>query len=334
MNISTLVTEYVTFKQALGFRFQTNANILQGFIRFIGKDTEMTSISNEQIAEFLQGSGALTRTWHVKHNTLVGLYRYAVRRGYLTSTPLPRVVPKLPPTIVPYIYSPQELKRLIDATDFYQRNRSSMPPETVRMIILLLYGAGLRGGEAVALKLGDVDLAQALITVRNSKFNKSRLVPLGQPLTQELVRYAKQRQHWSHSNKDAPFFVIRTGAAVNHSTLQGAFQRLRHHAQIQRHDGARYQPRLHDLRHSFAVHRLIAWYQQGEDVQRLLHPLSVYMGHVNIADTQVYLTMTPELLDLANTRFQQYALGGNSDEHQLCALTRSLDSTISAGISR
>ena len=90
-------------------------------------------------------------------------------------------------------------------------------------------------------------------------------------------------------------------------TLQATFKRLRDHTGIHRTDGGRYQPRLHDLRHSFAVHRLISWYQQGANVQQLLPNLSVYLGHVNVASTQVYLTMTPELLQEANARFERYA---------------------------
>ncbi len=316
MRLGCLVKEYVAFKRALGFHFRTNESVLQAFTRSIGAETDIAEISDPQISIFLQGTGPLTRTWHVKHNALVGLYRYAIRNSYVAKSPLPKVVPKLPPTIVPYIYSRNELKRLIKATASYQRNRSSLHPATVRMIILLLYGAGLRGHEAVSLTIGDVDSANALVTIRNTKFNKSRIVPLGKQLTQEMVQYAEDRKNDGHSiDNPAPFFVLRTGEPVNHDTLQGAFQRIRKHARIERHDGARYQPRLHDLRHAFAVHRLISWYQQGKDVQRLLHHLSIYMGHVHIAATQVYLTMTPELLELANTRFESYALGGKNDEH-------------------
>jgi site-specific recombinase XerD len=93
--------------------------------------------------------------------------------------------------------------------------------------------------------------------------------------------------------------------------LERAFRRLREHIGMRRTDGARYQPRLHDLRHTFAVHRLTEWYRQGADVQRLVHDLSVYLGHVRLAHTQVYLTMTPELLHQASTSFERYARGGD-----------------------
>jgi integrase/recombinase XerD len=106
----------------------------------------------------------------------------------------------------------------------------------------------------------------------------------------------------------APFFIARNGASINMSTLQGNFRRIRTHAGIHRIDGATYQPRIHDLRHTLAVHRLIAWYREGVEVQRLLPYLSDYLGHAYLAATSVYLSMTPELLAEASKRFEQHAL--------------------------
>ncbi|MHC4228925.1 MAG: tyrosine-type recombinase/integrase [Planctomycetota bacterium] len=162
--------------------------------------------------------------------------------------------------------------------------------------------------EAVALTFGDVDLPNAMLTVRNTKFNKTRLVPLGSDLNQVMTQYLTQRPQASHSqHPDATFFVLRRGTPVSVQIVEQNFRRLCQYTGVHRCDGARYQPRLHDLRHSFAVHRLTSWYQQGADVQILLPYLSTYLGHVNLAATQVYLTMTPELLQEASRRFQQYA---------------------------
>jgi site-specific recombinase XerD len=152
-----------------------------------------------------------------------------------------------------------------------------------------------------------------LLTIRDSKFFKSRLVPISRHLTEVLTEYARWRAAtYPSANADSRFFFGRRGAAIHLCTLDDAFQRLREHAGVRRSDGARYQPRLHDLRHTFAVHRLTAWYRQGADVQRLLHHLSVYLGHAHLAATQVYLTMTPELLHQAGTRFERYARGEGS----------------------
>jgi integrase/recombinase XerD len=125
-----------------------------------------------------------------------------------------------------------------------------------------------------------------------------------------LTEYARWRTvTYQSAGGENRFFRGKRGAAIPLRTLEDTFQRLREHADVRRSDGARYQPRLHDLRHTFAVHRLTAWYRQGADVQRLLYHLSVYLGHAHLAATQVYLTMTPELLHQAGTRFERYALG-------------------------
>ena len=163
----------------------------------------------------------------------------------------------------------------------------------------------------MALKLEDVDLSDAVLTIRETKFFKTRLVPLGPQLNQAMIRYAALRKEAGHSlSEQAAFFVLRNGAAVPGHLVDKAFRRLRVHASVSRTDGGRYGPRMHDLRHTFAVHRLTAWYQQGADVQKLLPQLATYLGHINLSSTQVYLTMTPELLREANVRFAQYVFKG------------------------
>jgi integrase len=130
-----------------------------------------------------------------------------------------------------------------------------------------------------------------------------------------MAEYAKRREKAGHSqDSDAPFFVTRYGARVPLYLVQRGFRRLRAQAGVRREDGARYQPRLHDLRHSAAVHRLTAWYREGKNVQRLLPLLSTYLGHVDIVSTQLYLTMTPELLHEANKRFAKYVFGESHHE--------------------
>jgi integrase len=132
-------------------------------------------------------------------------------------------------------------------------------------------------------------------------------VPIGPRLTAVLRTYADDRRWQGHANNRAhPFFVTRTDTAVTRGMAEAAFVRLRNSADIAREDGARYQPRLHDLRHTMAVHRLVAWYREGADVQRLLPQLATYLGHVDVAATQRYLTMTPELLEEASRRFERY----------------------------
>jgi integrase/recombinase XerD len=310
MNLQPAVEEYIAFKKALGYRFSVNQKPLRRFARILGADRDLSEIRAEEVLRFLDGDGPLTSAWHVRHNALAGFYRYALGHGYLTHSPLPTQTPKQPRTFVPYIYSREELRRLLAATTICQQDARKLTAETFRAILLLLYGAGLRLGEAVSLKLADFDLAQGTLVVRETKFFKTRLIPLGKDLHQELKQYAEWRREAGYSQSpEAPLFAYRTGTAINMKTLRGAFERLRRLAGVRRNDSARYQPRLHDLRHAFAVHRLVAWYQSGADVQKLLPALATYLGHNRLAETQVYLTMTPDLLQAANRRFAQYVFG-------------------------
>jgi integrase/recombinase XerD len=314
MNLQQSIEQYVAFRQALGERFKSNSAVLRAFGRTIGADADIAEVRGEQISAFLAGSGPITRTWRGKYDALSGFYRYAVSRGYATSCPLPTVIPKRPSSLVPYIYSHEELHRLLQATDSYQKLRSCMEPVTVRTLVLLLYGTGLRCCEAVDLNRADLDLDGSLLTIRQTKFFKTRLVPFGPSLAHPLSQYAARCQGTGIMSGDrVPFFSTRAGARVSLDTLKGSFRRLCKHAGIGRHDGGRYQPRLHDLRHTFAVHRLTSWYRQGADVQKMLPQLSVYLGHAHLAATQVYLSMTPELLREACTRFERYV--GEEERH-------------------
>src|SRR5262249_55222165 len=156
-------------------------------------------------------------------------------------------------------------------------------------LLLLLYGTGLRISEALSLTNEDVDLQEGVVFVRDTKFYKTRLVPMGTQMREVLVQYAKRRKESGRSqDKSAPFFMTRRSAPLTVALVESSFQRLRAHAGVHRADGARYQPRLHDLRHTFAVHRLTEGYRERQNVQKLLPQLSTYMGHAKISCTQLY----------------------------------------------
>ncbi len=295
MKLPEAVAAYVAYKLSLGMRFATEARTLKSFYRTLG-DIDMSEVDADRVYAFLAGKGPITAFWHRKLSALRGFYRFAIARGYTTSSPLPLTVPEEPRTFVPYIYSREEMKRLLAATADRERcNRSSL---ACRTLLLLLYGTGLRIGEAVGLNLADVDLDYGILCIRDTKFYKARLVPTGPDLTSVLVQYAAERNKWPPLNPEAALY---------------AFKQLRERAQVRRDDSARYQPRLHDLRHTYTVTRLVSWYREGADVQRLLPQLATYLGHVHIGATQHYLTMTPELLRQASLRFERYARGG--DDH-------------------
>jgi integrase/recombinase XerD len=312
MKLSEVVSLYVSHKRALGHRFRTEEAILRSFCKAVGNGP-IATIEPEAVRAFLNGNGPGTEYGVKKYRVLSGLYRYALARGLAKVSPLPRAIPKpTAPAFVPYIYSHEELKRLLDAVPAACAGRVPIEEEVFRTLLLLLYGAGLRLGEALALTLGDVDLHQACLRVRETKFFKSRLVPLGKDLTRLLTDYVVRRQERHTASAEAPLFCFRDGSPLSQSAARNAFRRLRSHAGVLRDGGTRRQPRLHDLRHTAAVHRIIAWYRSGADLQELLPKLATYMGHVDLSATQRYLTMTPELLRQASLRFEHYAIGEQS----------------------
>jgi site-specific recombinase XerD len=311
MKLKQLIAQYVAFRKSMGNDFESEEGLLKTFCRAMGDEIAVADVTADRVKAFLDGAGPISGYWHRKHTILNGFYRYALSRGHVSVSPLPVVTPKQPERFVPYIYSHEELRRLLDGTASYQKQRILLEPYTFRAALLLLYGAGLRLSEALCLTLEDVDLLDAVIIVRDTKFYKTRLVPLGPELNQAMSDYAHRRRRDGHSQDgSAPFFVTRAGARVPIRLIQRAFRRLRAQSGVRRQSDARFQPRLHDLRHSFAVHRLTTWYREGKNVQHLLPYLSTYLGHSDIASTQLYLTMTPELLQEASVRFERYALQG------------------------
>lgn len=306
MKLTDLVSSYITFKRSLGMRFRSDAGVLRAFCRALG-DVELCDIKPGAVLAFLAGNGPVTAYWHHKYKVLSGFYRFAIPRGHTDTSPLPSTIPKCPPPMTPYVYSTQELCGLLAATDCLQTPMSPLQAATFRTLLLLLYGTGMRIGEALSLTLADVSLMESLITIHDAKFFKTRLVPTGPKLTNHLSAYKKQRCRLPlPAGEASAFLATRTGNALSYGRVNQLFQKVRKAAGIRREDEARYQPRLHDIRHTAAVHRIVAWYREGADVQRRLLQLSTYLGHVDIASTQRYLSMTPELLNEASARFEKY----------------------------
>ena len=304
MNLQRLIEQYISYQRSLGSVYVTEARILRAFGRTRGPRASVAGVHVRHVDAFLGKARPVTRTWFTRFGCLRCFFRYAVSRGHVTTAPLPTTIPKRPPVFVPYIYSREELHRLLQVVKSHPRS-ISLEPATIRTMILAYYGAGLRLCEAINLTRADVDLNRSILMIRNTKFGKTRLVPVGPQLGQALVQYDRSRPRGRQA--DAPFFATVKGGPVNIRVFEANFRVACDRAGIRRAGGARQQPRIHDLRHTFAVHRLTSWYQQGADVQRLLYQLSVYLGHVCPRDTQVYLSMTPELLREASQRFERYA---------------------------
>jgi integrase/recombinase XerD len=216
--------------------------------------------------------------------------------------------PKLAPPQTPYVYSTAELQRLLEATAVLEHRASPLQAMTYRTLLLLLYGTGLRVSEAISLTVSDIDLVRRLGTVRDTKFYKTRIVTIGPRLTRHLAAYLDHRCLLAlPEGERSAFLCTRTGHGFYYQDVITTFQRIRSAAGITCPPGEPRPPRLHDLRHTAAAHRVLAWYRAGKNVQQLLPRLATYLGHVDIRSTQRYLQMTPELLQEASRRFAQYA---------------------------
>jgi integrase/recombinase XerD len=246
-----------------------------------------------------------------RYSALRVLARFVAEQHPQTYVPGP--TPGLTSTFRPHIYSPAEIHALLDEATRL-RPAGSLRPHTYVTLIGLLYCTGLRVSEALALRLADVELDEDLLIIRNAKFHKSRAVVLQPNVKQALTSYLQARRQKHHrEDPEAPFFVNEWRRPCSYGTVVKTFLDIARSARIR---GAPTQrgPRLHDLRHTFAVHRLLAWYRDGGDVQARLPLLSTYMGHVCLVSTQVYLNITAELLQEAASRFHAPALPGSQGD--------------------
>jgi site-specific recombinase XerD len=300
MTLADAIANYIDLNQSMGMRFHVDEAMLKAFHRHVG-EVDLAAVSPDVVVAFLQPRRRITSTWLMKHRALRRFYQHGITRGLVARSPVPTVIPRVTETFVPHIYSDEELRRLLAGVEAHQaRARCTIAAPTFRAFLLLLYGTGLRLGEALALRREDVDLRAGMILIREAKFYKSRHLPIGPTLTRALAEYVDAVPAWRGPASPA-FFVNRRGGSIPHQTVWWNFASLRARVGVQ--------GRVHDLRHTFAVHRLLAWYREGADVQRCLPYLSTYLGHARIACTQRYLTMIPELLEQASRRFETYARG-------------------------
>jgi len=174
MRLSQAVEEYIAHKRSLGRGFRSETARLRAFIAAVG-DQRLSRLQPEPVRRFLDGTGPVTMFWFSKYHTLNAFFRWATARRHIPKSPLPLTLPQKPERFQPYIYTNDDMKRLIDAADSRHRYVWFLEPDTVRTLLLLLYGTGLRIGEALRLNLGEFDIAEGVLTIRETKFFKSRL---------------------------------------------------------------------------------------------------------------------------------------------------------------
>lgn len=307
ISLAQAAEAFVAYKQALNRKFDTEARALRLLVRALAAGATAAAVTAADIDQFLAGR---PRTRPRSYNHLLGVLRrffaWLVLQGVITTTPVTASARRDGGQRIPYLFDLAQARRLLDvARQLPDRPRGPYRGLTYETIFALLYGLGLRVGEVTRLTVGDLDRGRGILTVRQTKFAKDRLVPFGPHIGQRLERYLAAR-FTSTPAADVPLFSFTPGQAVNPMTISQAFHALLPQLALEERPGVA-APRLHDLRHSFAVGRLLRWYREGIDPnQRLLH-LATFLGHVDPTSTAVYITMTDALLDEASTRFRRFA---------------------------
>jgi integrase len=302
------VNEYLTYRRSLGYQLRVEGQMLQSFARYADESGYRGPVTTE-----------LALQWARLPQQAARLYQ--ARRLEVVRTLARHLVPREPGTEIPprgllgpahgrrpaFLYSEANLTALLDAA------RSLAPadglrPRTYATLIGLMACTGLRINEALTLGADDVDLDAGVLTIRQTKFHKSRLVPLHATALAPLRDYAAGRDGRHREPRDTTFFVSDVGLRLPYTTVRHTFHRLLRKAMPGATPAGRARPRFHDLRHTFACRRVTAWYRDGTDVDRVIDQLSAYLGHAKVTDTYWYLTGVPELLALAGSRFEQFSV--------------------------
>jgi integrase/recombinase XerD len=271
---------YIQRKRETGLRFRSSATVLRSFLGHCG-NSELRRITLAQVTTFIEGSGVRPGTWCGKHGTLRRFLEYWMLRGQLKRCPVPPHAPKVPQAFVPYIYSRRELRQLLNNHNVQQCQRVSacvVSAATLRTLLFFLYGTGMRVSEALRLLLSDVDMDRGVVTIRGTKFYKSRLVPLGPDVQKAVEKYlqspGRRNQHYQS------LLQSKNCKPIDLQVVDASFVRLRELAGVVRDEKSTYQPRVHDLRHTTATHLL----RSGVDI----NTIRAWLGHVSIDTTNIY----------------------------------------------
>jgi integrase/recombinase XerD len=293
MKLQEGVQVYVDGKRVGGAVYAKGIQTLSAFCRHAG-NVELSRITERKVVSFLNGPRTSATTWHGKYNLLRNFFLFWLARNAISAVPMPPQRPSVVTTFVPYIYSRTEIRLLLSTVRFsQQKSGCKIDARTLRTFLLFLYGTGASVGEARGLLREDIDFKRRTIILRSNRFGRSREIPIG-PDLYKVLRSHHTTNHRTCELNAPQFFLTKQGNPLKERAACQTFQRLRRMAGVARDDGARYQPRLHDLRHTFAVHRLTAWIKRGADLNRMIPVLSAYIGQVGLGSTDRYLSLTPE----------------------------------------
>lgn len=292
--------DYLRIRRALGYKLARTEKLLVQFIAFLEERGEcVITIENTLAWVTLPGGSDSWRALRLSAVRGFAAYLHALDDAH--RVPPADLCPNRPARATPYLYSAQEIAALMAATVIL---RGRLRQATYRTLIGLLAVSGMRVGEAIRLDRDDVDLAHGVLTVRDTKFGKSRELPVHPSTVKALRDYVRERDRLCPAPTTSAVLVSQAGTRLLYCAVHSTFKQLRDHAGL-RPRSATCRPRIHDFRHRFAVQTLLDWYRSGADVQPLMPLLSTYLGHTRPSDSFWYLTAAPELLELAADRLSR-----------------------------
>lgn len=300
--LSTYLDEYLELRHKLGFRLRLAGGLLRRFVLFAQRNRASFITRKLAVQWASQPADCQPAQWANRLGMVRRFAQYVSGTDPRTEIPPPELLPHRYHRKPPYLYSDREVRRLIQVA------RQLPSPDDLRAashatVLGLLAVTGMRVGEAIALDRVDVDLSQGILTVRQAKFGKSRLLPVHATTQKQLQAYARLRDRLCPRLKTPAFFVSERGTRLTDCTVRRWFVIVSRRIGL-RTPADRRGPRIHDLRHRFAHRVLLNWYRQGVDVEAHLPTLTTYLGHGHVADTYWYITASPELLKLVTQRLE------------------------------
>jgi integrase len=320
ISLQTRVDGYLAERHRLGFVLRSQDTLLADFAKFVADRHHHGPLTVELMANWVRkGKGGLgtPETWYRRMAKLRRFARYLQQFEPLTEIPEESIFGPEPGRVAPHIYREAEIVDLLAAAHKLGPH-GSLRPATFETLLGLMASTGMRVSETINLHDADVDLKRAMLVVRQTKFAKTRQLPLHPSTVDALARYRRERIRHVSITADAPFFVgsrgRRLGLPLSNRQIHRVFNALRDSLDWTNR-GAHAAPRLHDLRHTFAVRRLMRWHREGTDVDQMMLALSTYLGHTKISHTYWYLSAVPELMALAGGKFERFVvLTGADDE--------------------
>jgi integrase/recombinase XerD len=301
------VAEYLSLRRSLGFKLHDAGKALLDFVTFMEQHRAPYITQALALAWAQQPFEVQPAHWAKRLSFVREFARHRSATDSRTQIPAQSLLPFQPKRARPYLYSDDEIRDLLRAALQIpcRYERSALRPWTFYCLLGLLSVSGMRLGEARNLEVRDVDVTTGVLTIRGTKFGKSRLVPLHDSTREVLADYIVRRnRHWAGRPVSSYLFVSNRGNRLDGAEVHRTFYALSRQVGLRgRYD--HHGPRLHDMRHAFATNTLVHWYRSEQDPERCLPMLSAYLGHVHVADTQWYLSGSPELMLEAMCRLEQ-----------------------------